>query len=187
MPPENNFNNMNAGVPVPHHESEVRLVLPALLLVIILVGGYLWLKSHHPVTSTLTPSSTETTDSDNQGTVPVVEITNSAVTSNGNSVLPTGFPSSIPVESANIKESYKADYTAHGLTQYTVTYISNKSADAVWQIYSEYLNSNGYTVNEANTSEKNGTIIGNKGDDEIDVAITTLDSGSYVQVGYLTK
>ena len=45
--------------------------------------------------------------------------------------VPEGFPTDIPLELAGITESYSANYTDHGVIQYTVSYASTRSRSTI--------------------------------------------------------
>jgi hypothetical protein len=174
------------------HGREARMILPALLLVLLIGGGYIWYKerSHTP-----TPAVSNGTQTTTTGTAAKdVTVVNALATSGGNSSastttskLPPGFPAGIPVEQATLTESYKANYASNGVTQYSVAYTSAKTKDALWKIYTDYATSAGFTVS-ASANKAKGLFSATKANNQLSVVISTpTASGSFVQLTYIEK
>ena len=72
----------------------------------------------------------------------VVKNTNLGAAGTAESKLPEGFPSGIPVETAGVMESYSAVYQDRGLTQYAVSFTTDKSVVAVFGEYDLYMKIN---------------------------------------------
>jgi hypothetical protein len=116
-----------------------------------------------------------------------VEVTKVDTAEPGISKLPAGFPSSIPVEQANISESYRVVYSERGVTQYTVSFTSLKSKEALWDSYNDYLKSSGYSIDSSLTAKSQGQISGNKEGDSISVIISLRNGISFVQLNLLDR
>src|SRR5258705_215550 len=101
-----------------------------------------------------------------------IEVTKTDITQNGVSKLPVGFPPSIPMEAANITESYRTVYKEQGATQYSVSYTSLKGKDTLWDLYSKYLADAGYTVDKNASSKAMGQILGQKGSSSLSVIVS---------------
>jgi len=176
---------MPSSAPSGGHK-EVRLILPALLLVLIIGAVYYWYasRSSAPAPAQNTQAATSTA-----AVAPNVDVqqVNLAQATSAASKLPAGFPASIPVETAGIKESYKAVYTDHNVTQYTVSYSTAKSKDTLWRIYTDFGTANAFTVNASSTSRAQGVLDLRKGKDELNVVISSAGSGSLVQMTYLDR
>ncbi|MDB5194632.1 MAG: hypothetical protein JWN50_646 [Parcubacteria group bacterium] len=180
IPPSNIGNNGN------NHGKETRVILPALLLVLIIVGGYYWYASRNSgsqpaVVSTATTTPTAT------GPAAGVEVAKTDLTPGVLTKLPAGFPASIPVEQATITESYKAVYTEHGVTQYTVTYTSTKTKDALWKIYTDFGTAQGYKINATSTDKTKGVLDLQKGNNELNAVITAQGGSTLVQLNYVER
>ncbi len=155
----------------------MKFIVPALILVLIVVGGWLYTRRTEPA-----PQSTvkEVTTVSNG-----VQVTKTDIAKTG-SRLPTGFPKEIPVEEANIKDSYRAYYEKVKATQYTVSYISKSSKDSLWKVYSDFMNSKKYAV-DPSSSRSLGQISGVNGDDSMSVVITANSGVTLVQIVYLDR
>lgn len=156
----------------------MKFIVPVLVLALVVLGG--WLYSRESGSS---PQATEqeVTTAVSNG----VQVTKTDTSKSG-SKLPEGFPEDIPVEAANIKDSYRAFYEKVRATQYTVSYISKLSKDALWKTYSDYMNSENYTV-DPTSSRSLGQISGVKGDDSMAVVITANSGVTLVQIVYLDR
>jgi hypothetical protein len=171
----------------PAGHKEVRVILPALLLVLIIGALYYWYagKVKAPTAPAETASSTAATSTAAAPNVHVTQI-NLAEASTPTSKLPAGFPSDIPVEAANITQSYSAVYADHGVTQYTVNYTSAKTKDALWAAYTSYVSAAGYALG-ATTNKSEGVLDATKGKNDLNVLITSHNSTSLVQITYLAR
>ncbi len=100
------------------------------------------------------------------------------------SKLPEGFPSVIPIELANITESYSARYPDRGLTQYTVSFTSFVSANDKYVEYEQYMRSEGYSVvsNAANFS-----LYGRKENDDLSVVIGENNGETKVSLTFIDR
>lgn len=116
-----------------------------------------------------------------------VKVTETNITGGGASKLPDGFPPTIPVETINVKESYKVDYTDKEVTQYTVSYVSIKDSDELWTIYNDFMAKERYMIDTETTSRNLGQITGFSGNDSLSVVISTQKGSSLVQMNLLVR
>jgi hypothetical protein len=116
-----------------------------------------------------------------------VRVSKTDITQNGVSKLPSGFPKDIPVEVANITESYRATYSEKGITQYTVSYTSQESRDSLWDLYNNYLKTAGYTVDTRASSKSQGQITGVKNNDTLSTVISSRGNVTFVQINLLDR
>jgi hypothetical protein len=158
--------------------NKTRVVLTALLILLVAIGGYLWLTkgTYHPKFTT------------EVGEKQKVLVERSQPIDGDTVDLPTEFPAGIPVEADNVFESYKSDYQGKHVMQYTVSYTSSKSADELWTIYDKYMKSAKYDTANPATSKDKGTIYGlldNKG-----LAVTIASNGdktNTVRLNYFVR
>jgi hypothetical protein len=168
------------------HHKDSSVVLTLLLLVLAVIVGYFILYPSRPASETKTPSasSVKTTPATSSNPSNSVAVTNATAEKN----LPTGFPSIIPVEKANITESYKAVYKNHNnATQYTISYTSKSSVAALWDTYADFLRKEGYVLDKLATDKNLGTISGTKGDNTLSVVLSRHDKVSLVQLNLLYR
>ena len=117
-----------------------------------------------------------------------VEVLRADLSPTSSSKLLPGFPSSIPVEKENITDSYKADYTKHGVIQYTVNFTSSRTKDALWNEYVNFLKNNNYSVDPGVTSKAQGYIKGTKGNTEFNAVIFDQGNQSYfLTLNYIVR
>ncbi len=116
-----------------------------------------------------------------------IEVTKTNVVESGGSRLPKGFPTDIPVEATTVGDSYKAFYEKVGVTQYTVSYTSNKTKNELWDIYDKFMQGAGYTIQPYSSVKSTGQISGMKGDDSLSIIISSQKSVSLVQISYLDR
>jgi hypothetical protein len=105
--------------------------------------------------------------------------------SNSQSRVPNGFPSNIPIESAGITDSSKAESSSE--TSYTVSYTSRKTKDEIWVLYSDFMMGSGYNIDRQVSSKSLGQIRGVKVGDTLTVIISTRSGLSYVQLSLTDK
>lgn len=116
-----------------------------------------------------------------------ITVVNTNLTETG-SKLPAGFPESIPVEIANILESYRVVYNERGVTQYTVSYTSVKSRDSLWDAYNSYMKGNGFTVDTSISTKSGGQISGtNTAGDTLFVVLSVRSGSTLVQISLLDR
>lgn len=158
---------------------EIRVILPALLVLLIIAAGYYWYINRTP-SAPYTPPTSTTTPQQNTGSTSLSQIAKPLD-------IPNGFPTDIPVEKANLTEGYSINYKDYNVTQYTVAYTSSKTKDALWTTYNSYLITNGYKLNSLVTNKAQGVMDGTKNKDELNIVITTRGTGSYVQMTYVKR
>lgn len=149
------------------------IILLIILAVVVIFGGYFWYTK-----ATFKPAPVQTNPNVDQNPVKVEQAQGGMTKS-----LIGGFPSNIPVEAANIFESYKADYTDHGVTQYTVSYRSDKTVSALWDTYNGFMTAEKYVISTSDKSK--GTLFGKKSDTSLLVTITTSGKQSVVKLNYI--
>ena len=157
--------------PVEHHRAAA--IGGVALLVVIALGAYAYVHiSSRALTTAVSPVATST------GTTAV---------SGRPTSLPAGFPPDIPVERAGLTESYSTPYAAQHVTQYSVSYTSSQSKDAVWKTYTDFLASAGYTTDAKATSKAAGLIVASKGGNDLNVVITSHGQTTLVQISYIER
>jgi hypothetical protein len=168
------------------HNKESRVVLSALFILLIILGVYIWKSSP----SSILPSSsisTTTTTSNSQAEVPVAE---NKINTTYDKVVPPGFPSDIPIESAHITSSIKSVYTNGGATQYMVSYTSASSQDALMKLYTDSLTKAGYVINKDTTNYAPTTVVplnAVKGKNILFVVVLNTGKESSVQLNLLVR
>lgn len=155
--------------------------LGALLVVIILLSAWFWISTQPKTTTTKTDIRTS------DGNVTSVEVTKTDIAGGSTSNLPAGFPNNIPVETNNLTESFRAAYKSRNIVQYSVSYTSARSRDALWDTYSEFFNSSGYTVDKTGTSRSLGQLSAALDNDSISVVISGHNGLSLVQINYVER
>ena len=118
---------------------ERRYIIPALLVLLILVGAYIYIPNSREHLVPTGPNDT--------GGTPTVAMNVKVVRADQGEVktIPPGFPQDIPV-SPYIIESYRMEYTAHNVTQYTVGYVTKSQIADVIKKYVSYMKTAGYKV-----------------------------------------
>jgi len=117
----------------------------------------------------------------------VVKNTNLGAAGTAESKLPEGFPSGIPVETAGVMESYSAVYQDRGLTQYAVSFTTDKSVVAVFGEYDLYMKNAGYAFGPEGRDEARYFLYGTKNNDDMSVAISSREGQTFVQIGFLDR
>lgn len=104
----------------------------------------------------------------------------------GKEKLPEGFPANIPVETDSVQDSIKSEIPDMHVTQYSVTYLSDKSVDAVQSIYTAFFTQEGYTTKPSGQAPVQ--LYATKNNDDLSVVIETTDTGkTRVFVSYLDR
>lgn len=107
----------------------------------------------------------------------------------GDQRLPAGFPRDIPVEPSGAFESYTMNYTDRGVIQYTVSFNSADSLDALYTTYTDYVASAGFEViSSVSDSSTQRTLYASRAGDDINIVISAEEGGStVVQISYLDR
>lgn len=150
------------------------VVIASLLVVLILLGGYMWVRSH---------SSDGVKEA---GTAANVDVTNTALPGQ-NKTLPDGFPADIPVQSENIVESYKVVYKDRGVIQYTVSFTSSATQTDLMNVYKDFFARSGVVTDTTNSNTPKGQLVGLRKDDTLTIVVSPRGEGSYVQITVLHK
>ncbi|MEK7194411.1 MAG: hypothetical protein AAB660_01845 [Patescibacteria group bacterium] len=154
------------------------LLLGLVVVVVVALGLWFGIREIKKANLETIPEGAVTAEKKN-----TVEVTKTDITKTG-SKLPQGFPSDIPVETVTAGESYKAQYSDIGMTQYTVSYTSKKSKDEIWTIYNDYMNGAGYAVDKVSSSKSLGQISGTKQNDIFSAIVSSYNGISLVQLSY---
>lgn len=166
--------NSPVGAPQPEgSQKETKLIVSLVIIIVVLVAGYFLLKSNLGTKrGGETAGKTETIYTDLANSV---------------TKIPAGFPSNIPVEEENVKESYKINYFDEGVTQYTIGFNSNLSFDEIWKTYSDLFLAIGYTPDMEKTSKDKGIMTGYRDGNKLNVAISDYDGGHYVTINFIQR
>lgn len=165
-------------------------IISAIVIILLLAGAIYYLISSK---GTLNPDAANQTESDDATTAPtaatqpmkvVVENSRSLA---GKLSLPAEFPSSIPVETANITESATTRFPEQNAIQLSLSYKSSKSIIAKYEEYKAYMTEAGYSVTEGDARASVRSIFGTKADANFTVAISNSGSMTLVQISYLMK
>jgi len=159
----------------------LRIIIGALIVLVLL---YVF------VFSGSTRGTKDTSDESDSMTSPVditLENVDISATATDEEKLPQGFPVDIPVELANVTESYSATYEDAGFTQYTVAYTSERSMNALGDEYSEYLDSNGYTITDDTSGEGFVSWYATKDNNDLSVLVSYQSDTVTVTLTYLAR
>jgi len=105
----------------------------------------------------------------------------------GEDKLPAGFPTSIPVELANINSSQTLNYPDKKVTLYNVGYFSLKQQEEVWTLYNNFFKADKYTVTRADKSAALMVFVANKENTEITVTLTPQTGRVLVLVSVVVR
>ncbi|MHB1330484.1 MAG: hypothetical protein ACYCY6_00740 [Minisyncoccota bacterium] len=163
-------------------------IISVLILVILAAGAFVYMSNYMGKSERSGEEGDGNTEQEiSSGSSETVQVTETNITQGGISKLPSGFPSSIPVETINVKESYRVDYTDKGVTQYTVSYASMRTSGELWAVYYDFMNEEGYLIDEDVTSESLGQVTGFFNNDSLSVVISNQDGRSLVQMNLLVR
>jgi len=101
--------------------------------------------------------------------------------------LPRGFPSDIPVDTAEMIESYSAEYKDIGATQYTVMYASSRPMEELYAQYLSFMTDAGYEFGDNGKNEEQKELIGTKDNDNLIVKVSTREGRVFVQISFLDR
>jgi hypothetical protein len=153
-----------------HHMNPNRVIVSILLVLIIVIAGYfIFWGGEKPAFS-------------GKSEVTYTELNDPAV-----SKIPVGFPTTVPVEEQNIKESYKVNYLDAGMMQYVVGFNTEMSKEDIWKLYTDTFTAVGYATNDENMNEGKGTLTGYRDGNKLNIAISSYDSGSYVTINFIQR
>ena len=155
----------------------MKFIVPMVILVLVVLGGWLYMRGSESAPQVVEQETTTVSNG--------VQVTKTDTSKSG-SMLPAGFPKDIPVEEANIKDSYKAYYEKVKATQYTVSYVSKLSKDTLWKAYSDCMDSDTDSV-DSSSCRSVRQIAGVMGDDSMSVVITANAGVTLVQIVYLDR
>ncbi len=101
--------------------------------------------------------------------------------------LPSGFPSFIPVETAQTTESYTMNFPDRKLTQYTVNFTTSKTLDQKYKEYSDFMNANGFVLKPGTDSAMTKTLFASKNNDDLLVVLSMVGKETTVQIAYVDR
>jgi len=101
--------------------------------------------------------------------------------------LPKGFPTDIPVELANITESYSTDYKDAGFVQKSLVYTSEKSVAKLFSEYETFMKDSGYEISDSTTDEGYAYLYGSKNGDDLSVVLEGSDGSTIASITYLDR
>ncbi len=155
-----------------HHTHESRFVLPALIVLLVVVGTHAYFSAHK--------SRMHFSNLPQRGNSSVANVSYSGKA-------PQGFLQGFPLEEENIKESYKAvEFNTHE-EQYTISYTSAKSAEMLGNMNLDFLKKDGF---ESEKSIMNGSVVvvsGKKQQQTISIVISHFENRSLVQINFIKK
>lgn len=101
--------------------------------------------------------------------------------------LPGGFPNFIPVETAQVTESYSMNFPDRKLTQYTVNFTSAKTLEQKHKEYSDFMNANGFVLKPGSDTETTRTLYASKNNDDLLVVLSMVGKETTVQIAYVDR
>jgi hypothetical protein len=147
-------------------------LLALLAAAAIVIGGAWYLAARPSARESATPEVAIVSEEAKKE----IEVTKTDITQSGVSKLPVGFPSDIPVEVSNIR-----------VIQYTVSYTSFKSKDALWTTYSDFMKSAGFEIEASATSKSLGQISGTKDGDSLSIVVSSHSGVTLAQINLLDR
>jgi len=153
-----------------HHMNPNKIIIPILLALVVILAGYFVLRGGDKAEF---PGESE---------VIYTVLDNPAI-----SKIPVGFPTDVPVEEQNIKESYKVNYFEEGVTQYTVAFNTEMSRGDLWKLYTDMFLAAGYTQDADKTSEGKGVLTGWRSGNKLNVAMSDYDGMQYVTINFIER
>jgi hypothetical protein len=132
---------------------ELRLILPAMLVLLLLAGGYALYKNMAatPETTFVPAANNENVDTNNPvnvGEDTQVAVAKSAAPSSA-PTLPEGWPSWIPVERGSLKESSKIYYESQTTVLYSASYTTTKTQADIWSQMSAAATKEGFSLDKS--------------------------------------
>lgn len=167
-------------------QQQTKILFASAVVVILLLGTYLLFSNKLSVKPAVVPANTATTtDLKPQSGVTLKQ---SESTAAGNALkLPTGFPTTIPVELKTVTESYSAYYEKQKFTQYTVSYTSELTVGEKWDEYDAYMINAGYNILKTETVKARGVLSGMKDQDNLSIVIVKENNKTTVHLTLLKQ
>ncbi len=173
MPPENIQNPIISSDKPTKGKSIILLVAVFIALILIM---YFLMRSPTTITSPVEVNSNVVTSQ--------TDIANALTPEDR---LPQGFPSDIPVDTAEMIESYSAEYKDIGATQYTVMYASSRPMEELYAQYLSFMTDAGYEFGDNGKNEEQKELIGTKDNDNLIVKVSTREGRVFVQISFLDR
>lgn len=199
-PPQTNFAPPTfvpvtpAAEPVNTHK-EIRYVLPAMLVVLLLAGAYaFYAKTRNadsqipvaPVTGAPVSAQTEEPEPVIKQMVSDVKVAD-YVDAGLTMTIPEGYPSWVPVEAGGIIENNKIFYESKDVVQYSITYTSTKTGQEVWRLLNDTGSKAGFTLTK-DASQANGVYVAANSEGDTFMAVVTSQNGeTLVQTTFLDR
>lgn len=147
-----------------------KAIIPIILAIVVIIAGYLIFKYMNTPHTNMPAGQVTYTD------------LKTSVTK-----IPEGFPTNIPVEAQNVKDSYKVAVKDSSTTQYTVSFTSSLDKAALWKTYSDLFTSLGYAVDAGKTSQDSGVMEGFRSGNKLNISIKPYGSEQYVTINYIAR
>ena len=101
--------------------------------------------------------------------------------------VPSGMPSDIPLELANVIESYTMTRDDKAAVQYTLSYKSSKTKAQKYAEYLDFMTKSDYAFGTSGKNEATGTLSGEKNNDALTVVVSNQGEYTLVQLSYLDR
>jgi len=103
----------------------------------------------------------------------------------GTNRIPLGLPSNIPIDIANIYDSYTAEYPS--ATQATVAYMTDRSINDAYNVYHDYMKKAGYVFRPNGENVQKGILYGALLNNDLSILITAKDTKTSVQISWFKR
>lgn len=100
---------------------------------------------------------------------------------------PSGLPTDIPIEEANILQSSTLAYPDKGATLYSVLYTSLKQTEELYSVYQKYLSSSGFVILNQAKSSAQMSFRASKDKNELSIVLTPQQLSTAVQISYIIR
>lgn len=117
----------------------------------------------------------------------VVKATNLSLAKTDAEKIPTGFPGTIPVETKNAFESYSITFPERKMTQYSISYISEKTPQEKYKEYLDFMTKAGFAFDKNGKNEAEGQLYGVKKGNDLAVSARTEQGKTAVKITYLER
>jgi hypothetical protein len=169
-------------------KSNKNLILIVVSLIVVL--GIAYVISTSPQKEATTSSKTDTANEH-----PVQQYTKENVTvakvdlskTTGTSKIPSGFPKDIPVETANITDSFTANYPDKGVVQSSVSFTTAKTVSVAVSEYLSYMKKAGYIMNNEVMKTSKNYLLGTLNKSDLSIFVNSNNGKTQVQMTYLSK
>ncbi|MDB5266731.1 MAG: hypothetical protein JWN89_546 [Parcubacteria group bacterium] len=157
-------------------ENKTKPILPVLLVAVLVVAGVLLFMKYR----SSTPATKFSSENVIYDPVDVASV-------QGQSKLPAGLPSDIPIEIENVTQSETLSYPDRKATVSNVSYFSAKQQEELSVIYANYLKDKGYKITLGDKSVSHTAYIATKGNGELTITITPNDQRMNVLLSFVVR